>query len=82
MFGEQNVSGIAAIHHPLRDVDSGAGDIGLLVHIGDFADRTAVNSHAHPKFGMTLQLLADLHRAQHRRFRAVAKNERATVASR
>ena len=33
-FGNKDVSGIAAIHHPLRDVDAGAGDIGLLVQIG------------------------------------------------
>src|SRR5438874_6902797 len=30
---EQDVTGIAAIHHPLRDVNSRAGDIRPLVHI-------------------------------------------------
>ena len=51
-FGNKNVSGIAAIHHPLRDVDAGAGDVCLLVQIGDFVDRPAVNAHAHAQFGM------------------------------
>ena len=35
MLGKKNVPGIAAIHHPLRDVDPGAGEIGPLVHIDD-----------------------------------------------
>ena len=33
-FGSQDVPGITAIHHPLRDVDAGAGDVLSLVHIG------------------------------------------------
>ena len=31
MMGEKNVPGVATIHHPLRVVDPGPGDIGLLV---------------------------------------------------
>ena len=57
--GEQNVSGIAAIHHSLRDVDAGPRDIGLFVQVNDFVDRPAVNSHAHMKFGMTFQRFTD-----------------------
>ena len=52
---------ITAIHHPLCDVDAGARDVGLFVQIGDFVDRTAVNSHPDPKFGMFFQLLTDFH---------------------
>ena len=81
-FGKKDVSGIAAIHHSLRDVDAGAGNVGLLVQISDFIDRTAVNSHAHAKFGMIFQRLANFHCAQDRRFRVVSKNERAAVAGR
>ena len=33
MLGEKNVSGVATIHHPLRDVDAGAGNVGLFVQI-------------------------------------------------
>ena len=49
--------------------------------ITDFVDRAAVNAHPNVKFRMTLQRLTDFHRAQHRRFRTGAKNQRATVAS-
>ena len=31
--GEKNVAGIATIHHPLRDVDARAGNVGLLVQV-------------------------------------------------
>jgi hypothetical protein len=30
-FGEQNVTGVAAIHHALRHVDPSAGDVGLFI---------------------------------------------------
>ena len=82
MLRKQDVPGIAAIHHPLRDVDASAGNVGLFVQISDFIDRAAVNAHPHLKFGMIFQLLADLQRAENRRFRTVAKNQRAAVAGR
>ena len=63
MFRKKDVTGIAAIHHPLRDVDSGAGDVGLFVQVGNFVDRPTVNSHSNAKLGMTLQRLADFQRA-------------------
>ena len=47
---KKNVTGIAAIHYSLRDVDSGAGDIGSPVYIGHFVDGPTVNSHAYLKF--------------------------------
>ncbi len=80
VFREKNMSGITAIHHPLGNVDSSPGDIGLLVQISDFIDRAAVNSHAHPEFRMPFELLANFQCAQNRRFQSVTKNERATVA--
>src|SRR6266700_3329743 len=82
MLGEQNMTGITAIHHSLRDVDPGSGDISLFVEISDFIDRAAVNAHPHPQFGMTFELPANLDRAEDRRFRVGAENERATIASR
>ena len=82
MFGEKNVTGIAAIHHPLGDVDSRSSDVGLFVEVGNFVDRPAVNSHSNAKLRMTLQCLADFQRAKSWRFRTVAKNKRATVARR
>ena len=47
---EQDVTGIAAIHHPLRDVNSRAGDIRPLVHIDNPANRSAVHAHPQLKF--------------------------------
>src|SRR6266480_5186972 len=82
MPGEQNVSGITAIHYPLGKVNTRASDVGLLVQISDFIHRTAVNSHSHLKFGMAFEFLANLKRAENRRFRTGAENKRATVASR
>ncbi len=79
---EKNMSGISAIHHSLSDVNAGACNIGLLVQVSNLVDRATVNSHAHVKFGMTLQCLADFQRAQNWRFRSVSKNKRATIARR
>src|SRR5258705_11323252 len=79
-FGNQNVPRIAAIHHPLRDVNPSAGNVGLLVEVGYLVDRSAVNSHANVKFGMIFQRFADLERAQNGRFETVSKNERAAIA--
>ena len=50
----QNVTGVTAIHDALGDVDSGAGNVRLLVQIGDFVNRTTVDAHADPDLGMTL----------------------------
>src|SRR6266699_5589224 len=49
MFGDENVSGITAIHYSLRDVDPRACDVRLFVQVSDFIDRAAVNPHADKK---------------------------------
>ena len=58
IFGDvlrnQDLAGIAAIHHALSDVDSGSGNVRLLVEIGHLVDRTAVNSHADADLWMIL----------------------------
>ena len=82
VFGEQDVAGIAAIHHPLRHVDAGAGDVGSLIDVGDLIDRAAVDSHPKLNRGMTLQRLRNLHRALHRRLGIGAENQRHAVAGR
>jgi len=33
VFGKQDVLGVPAIHHPLGNVDAGAGDVGASAHI-------------------------------------------------
>src|SRR5882724_6550653 len=58
MPGDKDVSGIATIHHALRDVDSGAGNVRLFVQVSDFVNRPAVNSHANVQFRMGLECLA------------------------
>ena len=82
MFGEEDVPGITAIHHPLRHVDPGAGDVAALVHIDHFVDRAAVNAHPHRNFRMLPQRLGDLQRALRRLFRAVTKDQRHPIAGR
>ena len=42
---QKNVSGIAAVKHPLGDIDSRARDIRLLVNVYDAIHRTTMNSH-------------------------------------
>ena len=63
------MTGIAAIHHPLRHVDAGPGNGGLSVQIGDFIHRAAVNAHPHRKFRMLFERFGNLERAQRRFFR-------------
>ena len=73
------MAGIAAIHHALSNVDSGSGNVRLLVEIGHFIDRTAVNSHADAKFWMVPQRFGNFDGAKNWRFQ-IAKDKRATVA--
>src|SRR5215472_9308562 len=73
VFGEQNVTGVSAIHYALGDVYSCAGDISVLTEVGDCINRSAVDSHSDPKFGMLFQLPGNLERTQHRRFRSRSK---------
>ena len=44
-LGEKNVPRIAAIHHPLRDVDSSSSNIGSIVNVSNLVDRATVNAH-------------------------------------
>ena len=80
MLGKQNVSGVTAIHHPLRHVDPGAREVGAFVYIDNPADWTAVDSHPKLQTGMFLKRPADLQRALRRRFRTGVKDQRHPVA--
>ena len=82
MLREKNVPGVAAIHHPLRHVDPGAGDVVASAHIVHFAHRPAVNAHPHRKFRVLPQGLGNLERAARRLFRAVMKDQRHPVTGR
>src|SRR6266403_3534292 len=83
MFGEQNVSPITAIHNTLRDIDARPRNVYLLVDIGDFTDRSAVNPHSNREWqAPALQRLADLQCALRRRFRTVSEDQRHSVSRR
>jgi hypothetical protein len=79
---KKDVPGVAAIHHPLRHVDAGSGDVGAPAHIGHLAHRPAVNAHPHRKFRMFLQRFGNLQRAPGRFLNAAAENQRHSVARR
>ncbi len=81
-FRKQNVPGIAAIHHSLGSVDAGACDVGLLIHISDLIDWSAVNPHANSKFGMIFQRLGNFERAKNGSFRTRGKDKCASIAGR
>ena len=53
MFREQNVPGIATIHHALGHIDAGTSHVRAPVYVHDAADRTAVHAHAQAKLGMS-----------------------------
>ncbi|HEX8077649.1 MAG TPA: hypothetical protein VF511_07530 [Chthoniobacterales bacterium] len=74
--------GVAAIHHPLRDVDAAAREISPVVDVDDFADRSAMNAHAQPEPARAFQRCRDFHRTSHGRFRAREKYQHHSVAGR
>ncbi len=82
VLGEENVSGIAAIHHPLRHVDAGPGDVGAPAHVGHLAHRSAVDAHPHRKFRVLLERFGNLERAPGWLLGAAAKDQRHPVAGR
>src|SRR5260370_4501707 len=75
------MSGVPAIPHSLADVDSGPGNIHLVIDINHLVDRAAVNSHPYLDMRMTVQSLTDFERATHRLFRAAEKKQHHAVPS-
>ena len=59
-FTHENMAGVAAIHHSLRDVDAYAGDVFAPVCILHMMDRAAVDSHPHWQTRLRAQSLANL----------------------
>ena len=80
--GKQNVSGVATIHHALRDVNSGAGDVGPFAYIDNSAHRTAVHTHAQLQLRMFLECSTNLQRAFHWGFWTLVENQRHPIPSR
>src|SRR4051812_3477377 len=78
---QENVSGVAAIHHALREVYSSAGQIGASINIANLVHGSAVNSHSNPKRGV-LECSRDFHCTARRRLRAIEKNQHDSIAGR
>src|SRR6184192_3061316 len=82
MLRQQNVSGIAAVHDPLCDIDASASHIRFSGCVDDPTHGSAVYAHSQLKFRMLLESAAYFQRAFNRRFRAMVKNQRDAVARR
>ena len=52
MSGKKDVTGVAAIHYALRQVNAGAGDIGVPVEINYLAYRAAMDPHSYLNLGV------------------------------
>src|SRR5205809_7979855 len=59
-FTDENMAGVAAIHHSLRDVDAYAGDVFAPICILHMMDGAAVDSHPYRQTGLRAQGLANL----------------------
>ena len=82
VLGEQNVSGIAAVHDPLCDIDASASYVRFSGCVDDPTHRSTVYAHSQLNFRMLLESAAYFQRAFNRRFRAMIKNQRDAVARR
>jgi hypothetical protein len=82
MLRQQDVSGIAAVHDPLCDIDPGASHVRFSGCVDDPTNRSTVYAHSQLKFRMLLERAAYFQRAFNRRFRALIKNQRDAVACR
>src|SRR5438876_12023774 len=71
---EQDVSGIAAVHDPLCDIDAGASYVRFSGCVDDPADGSTVYAHSQLKFRILLESTAYFQRAFNRRFWAVIKD--------
>ncbi len=78
----KNMSSIATIHHPLRNVDAHPGHIRPLVHIFNLIDRPTVHTHAQTQTRIIFQYPANFQRTLHRLLRTLEKNQRHPVARR
>src|SRR5438552_11774616 len=82
MRRQENVSGITAIKHSLRDIDSRSCKVRFIINVGDSIDRATVNPHSQPNMRTISQGSAYLQRASHRLLRTAEKKECHPVSSR
>ncbi len=81
-FGKENMTGVAAIHHPLGQINASAGHVGAIVHVLHLLDRTAVNADAETDLGSLLQRRSDLQRALERRLELIEEDQRHAITGR
>ena len=67
-FTHEDVTGIPAIHHPLRDVDTDSGNVVALVRVLHLMDGAAMDSHPYRQTRLRAQSLANLQGAFDRLF--------------
>src|SRR5213079_671030 len=82
MRRQENVFGITAIKHSLRDIDSRSCKVRFIINVSDSIDRATVNPHSQPNTRMILQRSANLERTPHRLFRTMKKKQRHPVSHR
>jgi hypothetical protein len=75
------VTGVAAIHHPLRHVDPRPGYIRSLVHIDHAANQPAVDAQAQFQLGVFDIRPRDFQRAFYRRLQARLKDQRHAIVA-
>src|SRR2546421_8363715 len=74
------MSGVTAIHYPLRDVYAFARDIHVRIDIRDPVNESAVNAHPQLYLGILSQSATNLDRASGGRFRIAEKHQGHAVA--
>src|SRR5215831_10981998 len=79
VLGEQNVSGIGAVHDPVCDIDASASHVRFSGCVDDSADRSTMYAHSQLQFRMLLQRAAYFQCAFRWRFRTIIKDKRDAV---
>src|SRR5256886_665774 len=81
-FAYQNVTCIAAIHHPTRDIDSYSGNVFARVSVSDVLHRPTMDSHPYPQARLRAQSPADFQSALGRPLHCTGEDQGHTVAGR
>src|SRR6266550_4668884 len=82
VLGNEDVTGVTAIHHSLRDVDSGPGNVGTTTYVHHTAHRSTMDSHSQLELGVFPRCATDLQGAVYRGFWSVVEHQRHSISSR
>src|SRR5438552_8230658 len=78
---DKNVSGVAAIHRPLRHVNAYSSNVTLIIYIGDWIHRAAVNPHSQLQLWVLTQLATNLQRTTDRHIHGGEEGQHHSIAS-